>query len=74
LEPAIHKGSCSHDSLEVEYESIRLSIQRLMTFPFIAERVAQAGLQLIGAHFKINDGTLSVLDPQTQQFQLVDEA
>jgi len=73
LQPAIHMGGHDHDHLAVEYESIRLSIQRLMTFPFIADRVEHAGLQLIGAHFKINDGTLSVLDPKTQKFHLVEE-
>lgn len=70
LEPAVHSG----DHLAVEYESIRLSLARLMTFSFIAERVRQNGLQLIGAHFKISDGTLSVLDPQTEKFELVNEA
>jgi carbonic anhydrase len=74
LEPAIHRGGCDKDHLAVEYESIRLSLGRLMTFPFIAERVRQAGLQLVGAHFKISDGTLSVLDPQGEKFHLIDEA
>jgi carbonic anhydrase len=73
LEPAIHKGGRDKDHLAVEHESIRLSLGRLMTFPFIAERVAHAGLQLVGAHFKISDGTLSVLEPQAEKFQLVDE-
>jgi len=30
-------------------------------------------LQLAGAHFKISDGTLSILDPLKQEFRLVDE-
>ncbi len=71
LEPAVHCCGHGKDHLAVEYESIRLSVQRLLTFPFIAERVEKDGLQLIGAHFKISDGTLSVLDPQTQDFVLV---
>lgn len=74
LEPAIHKCGCERDALAVEYESIRLSLGRLQTFPFIVERVRQFGLQLAGAHFKISDGTLSILDPESQKFQLVDEA
>ncbi len=74
LEPALH--TCDHDGdhLAVEYESIRLSLGRLMTFPFIAERVREKGLQLIGAHFKISDGTVSMLDPQTEKFQRISEA
>ncbi len=74
LEPAIHKGGSGKDFLAVEYESIRLSLGRLLTFPFIAGRVKQGALQLIGAHFKITEGTLSVLDPQTQDFHLVEDA
>ncbi|GAA0586778.1 carbonic anhydrase [Rhizomicrobium electricum] len=70
LEPAIH--TCSGgDPLAVECESIRLSLGRLMTFPFIAERVENGTLQLIGAHFKISDGTLSMLDPADQVFKRV---
>jgi carbonic anhydrase len=72
LEPAIHTCSGS-DPLAVEYESIRLSLGRLMTFPFIAERVEKGALQLIGAHFKISDGTLSMLDPADQVFKRVGE-
>lgn len=74
LEPAIHKCGGNRDQLAVEYESIRLSLERLRTFPFVVERVKTAGLQLIGAHFKITDGTLSVLDPVDQTFKLVDDA
>jgi len=73
LEPAIHKCGGEKDPLAVEYESIRLSLDRLMTFPFVAERVEKHGLQLMGAHFKISDGTLSILDPQTEKFVLADE-
>lgn len=73
LQPAIHKCGGGSDQIAVEYESIRLSVARLLTFPFIVERVKESGLQLIGAHFKISDGTLSVLDPETQEFKLVDD-
>ena len=73
LEPAIHKCGGKTHQLDVEYESIRLSLGRLLTFPFIVERVQKSGLQLIGAHFKITDGTVSVLDPQDQNFKLLDD-
>lgn len=71
LAPAIH--NCSGGQLEVEQESIRLSLGRLMTFPFVAERVEAGHLALIGAHFKISDGTLSLLDPADQTFKPVGE-
>ena len=73
LQPAIHKCGGGSNQAAVEYESIRLSLQRLLTFPFIAERVAAGTLELLGAHFKISDGTLSLLDPATQTFNLVEE-
>jgi len=74
LEPAIHTCGAHGDRLAVEYESIRLSLDRLMTFPFVAESVTRDGLQLIGAHFKISDGTLSVFDPQAGVFKQADDA
>ena len=74
LAPAIHKCGGKTHQLDVEYESIRLSLGRLLTFPFIVERVKNSGLQLIGAHFKITDGTVSVLDPLDQDFKLLDDA
>lgn len=73
LAPAIHKCAGCAGQLDVEYESIRLSLGRLMTFPFVAERVANRHLQLIGAHFRISDGTLSLLDPADQTFKPVTE-
>lgn len=69
LEPAIHHCGDHGDRLAVEYESISLSVQRLLTFPFIVERMEKDGLQLIGAHFKISDGTLAVLDPRDGTFK-----
>lgn len=70
LEPAIGGGK---DQLGVEHESIRLSLERLKTFPFIAERVDAGALQLIGVHFKISDGTLWVLDPGDRRFHRAEE-
>lgn len=74
LKPAVHKCGGTQNSLGVEQESVRLSLQRLLTFPFIAERVEQGGLQLIGAHFKISDGTLAVLDSVDGVFKQVDDS
>ena len=44
-----------------ERENIRLSLSRLMTFPFVAEAVEQGRLRLEGAHFAIADGRLEWL-------------
>ena len=44
-----------------EQEVIKLSLDNLLGFPWIAERVAEGSLRLHGAHFDIRTGRLSVL-------------
>lgn len=56
----------------LERESVRLSLGRLMTFPFVAEAVGEGRLSLEGARFDIADGSLEVLDRATGTFRLVD--
>lgn len=53
----------------LELAAIRLSLDNLMTFPFVAERVAAGSLDLQGAHFDIADGILRVLDPASGRFE-----
>ena len=44
-----------------EQEAIKLSLENLLTFPWIAERVNEDRLHLHGATFDIRSGVLSVL-------------
>ena len=44
-----------------EKETVRVSLENLMTFPWIAGRVAAGDLRLHGAHFDIRTGELSLL-------------
>lgn len=53
-EPADQQTAC-------EREGVKLSLDNLMTFPWIAERVAAGSLALSGAVFDIRSGVLSVL-------------
>lgn len=46
-----------------EHEVIKLSLGNLMTFPWIAERVAAGTLRLHGAWFAIHSGLLMTLQP-----------
>ncbi len=55
----------------LELAAIRLSLDNLLTFPFVADRVADDRLTLHGAHFGIADGILRFLDPATGRFQPV---
>ena len=47
----------------LEREGIKLSLDNLMTFPWIAERVGAGTLQLHGAWFAIHSGVLEILGP-----------
>ena len=65
-EPAIERASTRQDGLSVEdaseMEVVRLSLENLMTFPWIRERVESGALTLIGARFDIHNGVLSRMD------------
>lgn len=73
LSPAVAR--CTHDHADpqtaVEREAVRLSLERLMTFPFVAERVAAGTLSLEGARFGIANGQLELLDKQSGEFRPV---
>jgi carbonic anhydrase len=49
--------------LVCEHELIKVSLNNLMTFPWIAERVAAGTLTLHGAWFDIRIGALMILQP-----------
>lgn len=70
LEPA--KARIPHDHSDaqtaLEYESIKVSLENLRTFPFVAERVAAGTLTLYGARYGIADGGLEVLNNDTGAF------
>ena len=69
LSPVIERCGHAHDRQSaIEHECVRLSLERLMTFPFVAERVRAGDLALEGAHFGIADGKLDVLDKATGAF------
>lgn len=49
---------------ECEQESVKLSLENLLTFPWIAERVAQGQLTLTGSIFDIRSGVLALLNSE----------
>ena len=73
LEPARQRTAQVQDHAarhtEMERDAVRLSLERLMTFPFVAERVNAGALSLYGARFGIADGQLEVMDRQTGKFE-----
>ncbi len=63
---------CSGDHhTALEYESIRVTLENLATFPFIAEATRSRGLSLIGARYGVADGGLELLDAATGAFEPV---
>jgi carbonic anhydrase len=53
-----------------EQETVRLSLENLSTFPWIASRVAAGTLRLSGAHFDIRSGVLRISD-ENGEFEAV---
>jgi carbonic anhydrase len=64
-----HLPGDQHSALE--YESIRVTLENLATFPFIAEAIRTRGLTLVGARYGVADGGLELLDPETGTFSAV---
>jgi len=62
----------ANDSDKLEHESIRVSLERLMTFPFVAVAVNAGQLKLAGARFSIFEGQLEMLDQSTGIFSTIE--
>jgi carbonic anhydrase len=75
LEPALDHSRHIRDSHErhvaMERDCVRLSLDNLMTFAFVAERVKAGTLSLHGGRFGIANGELEILDPATGEFATV---
>ncbi len=52
----------------MELAAVRVSLDNLMTFPCIQEKVRRGALTLRGAFFAISDGVLHVMDEATGEF------
>lgn len=71
---AVH-AAAAHPDIDaqrvLEMAAIRLSLDNLLSFPFVAAAVAAGTLTLRGAWFSITDGSLRVLDGGTGRFEPV---
>lgn len=72
LEHSTHIADSHARHEAMERDCVRLSLDNLMSFPFVAERVAKGTLALHGARFGIADGRLEVLDAASGAFAEVD--
>lgn len=62
---ATEEGRCRFG----EMESIRVSLENLRTFPFVAEAIASRNLNLIGIYFDLEQGELWEYNETTQAFR-----
>ncbi len=62
-----------HDrQTNLERAAVLLSLERLTSFPFVAERLAAKTLALHGARFGIASGVLEIFDNDTKRFVAVE--
>ena len=72
LEPALERCFDAPDpQTSLERESVKVSLENLRAFPFIAEAIKTRGLKLEGARFGVANGRLELLDQATGSFQFV---
>jgi carbonic anhydrase len=75
LAPAVERAGQAKDEaarhIALERDTVRLSMERLMEYPFIAERVRAGSLEINGARFGIADGKLEMFDAKTAAFVAV---
>jgi carbonic anhydrase len=68
---ARHSGVTPEALLEMELESVKVSLANLRTFPWIDERERDGRLKLHGGHFSIAEGRLYLLDEAEDHFRPV---
>ncbi len=75
LNPAVKRTDHSSDEITrhiaLERETVQLSMERLMSYPFVAERVLAGKLEINGARFGIADGKLEVFDRTSASFRTI---
>ncbi len=65
-------GTHTRDAeLAMEFEAVKVSLNNLLTFPFVQERVQDGSLTLRGSHFAISDGVLNLFDSEDGKFHAV---
>ncbi len=70
LDTAKGRIACGSEgaATKLEYESIRVTLENLATFPFVKAAMDERGLKLAGARYGVADGGLELLNNQTGAF------
>jgi len=81
VQPATDKLKAEGDDPEkegyltrLEHAMVAQSLENLLTFEFVRERVESGKLKLHGAHFGIKTGDLKVRNPESGKFESVNES
>ena len=61
-------GDADSRKTALEKEAVLVSLENLMTFPFVKTAVEDGSLSLHGLWNEIGDGELEVFDPSTHSF------
>ena len=67
------RESMQEFTIRIEKAAIHRSLENLMTFPFVRNRVERGEMELHGAYFGVAEGSLFVLDKTAKEFQSVRE-
>src|SRR5258705_2997291 len=68
-----HRETMEEFTVRIEKAAIFRSLENLMTFPFVRERVERGEINLHGAYFGVAEGSLFVLDPAAKEFSRVEK-
>ena len=60
-------------TVRIEKAAVFRSLENLMTFPFVRERVQNGEMDLHGAYFGVAEGSLFVLDQAAKEFRGMQE-
>jgi carbonic anhydrase len=58
-------------TVRIEKAAIFRSLENLMTFPFVRDRIERGEMELHGAYFGVAEGSLFVLDREAKEFRSV---
>jgi carbonic anhydrase len=67
------RESMADFTVRIEKAAVFRSLENLMTFPFVRERVERGEMELHGAYFGVAEGSLFVLDQAAKEFHRVTE-
>lgn len=54
-----------------EYEAILVSLQNLLTYPYISRRIEEGKLNIYGCYFDTDCGNISIFNPETEVFETI---